>query len=348
MGLIEHLRKSYKLLILTSKLGEFKEGHWRNGDVECHKIPAMNRFFSISYNFFYSWNLLKFLQGVDFIHCFFDFPYCLLPFWLPFFKKPVFITAHGTYSVMPFDRFKTKFFIKRAYKKAKKIFCVSNFTEKSILERVETDNTVVINNGIEYEKFLQPSLEKVNKGNKEKIILSVGVLKPRKGYHVSIPAVAKVKETYPNIKYYIVGGEPTKFYLELVRENKLEKTIEFLKDLSDNELIRLYYRCDLFLLTPVIINNNEFEGFGQVYLEAGACGKPVIGTYNCGAEDAIVDGVTGFLVPQNDIGKTSEVILKLLNSPELTERMGKNGKKRAQQMTWGNMVKKYIEIYSAL
>ena len=113
-------------------------------------------------------------------------------------------------------------------------------------------------------------------------------------------------------------------------------------------MIKLYYQADIFLLTPVTINNNDFEGFGLVYLEAGACGKSVIGTYNCGAEDAIVNNITGLLVPQNDIKATAKAILKLLDNPGLAKRLGENGKKRAKEMDWNKVVKKYIEVYKNL
>ena len=136
----------------------------------------------------------------------------------------------------------------------------------------------------------------------------MGALKPRKGYEVSIPAIAGVKKRYKDIKYYIVGGSPPKLYLDLVKKYNLEKNVEFSENLPDDELIKIYYQADIFLLTPVTFNDNDFEGFGLVYLEAGACEKPVIGTYDCGAEDAIIDNITGLLIPQKDIKKTTEAM----------------------------------------
>ena len=90
---------------------------------------------------------------------------------------------------------------------------------------------------------------------------------------------------------------------------------------------------------------SDFEGFGLVYLEAGACGRPAIGTFDCGAEDAIVNNVTGLLVPQNDIQKTAEAVLRLFDNPGLAKKLGENGKKRAQEMSWDKIAKKYMEIY---
>lgn len=309
VGMIDKLRKYYELLIFTP-----------------------DKIFSL--------NFLKSLRSADIIHCFSDYPYCLIVLFC-FCKKPIFITAHGTYGVLPLDNFKSRFLLKLAYKKANKVFCVSSFTQKEILKRIKLDNTIIINNGVDYDKF------QINyqKSSKEKIILSVGSLKPRKGYYVSIPAIAKVKNNYPSIKYYIVGGKPEKKYLDLVKQYNLEKNVKFFYGISDEELIKLYYECDVFLLPSITKNDNDFEGFGLVYLEAGACGKPVVGAYGSGAEDAIINNETGFLVPQNDIRKTAEAVLKLLDNPELASKTGENGKKFAQKMDWGNVVKKYIEVY---
>ncbi len=160
--------------------------------------------------------------------------------------------------------------------------------------------------------------------------------------------MAEVKKKYKDVKYYIVGGRPPEIYLDLVKKYNLEENVRFFENISDEELIKLYYEADIFLLTPIVINNNDFEGFGLVYLEAGACGKPAVGTFNCGAEDAIIDGVTGLLVFQNDIKKTAEAALKLLDNPKLAKKLGENGKIRAKEMSWENVAKRYIKEYKKL
>jgi glycosyltransferase involved in cell wall biosynthesis len=329
LELISRLRNNYRLVVFY-----FDDAQNREEGVIYHKLN----------NLFFSWQFFRELKTADLVHCFSDYPYCLLPFWFYFFlKKPIFITAHGTYAVWPLDKIKSSFLLRRAYKKAQGIFCISKFTEAQILKRIELNNTVVINNGVDYEKFQKPGQEKSETGNK--IILSVGALKPRKGYHISIPAIVEVKKKYPQTKYYIVGGKPPDLYLKMVEKCGLKENVVFFENIPDEKLIELYYQADIFLLPSITENDNDFEGFGLVYLEAGACGKPVIGAFGSGAEDAIVDGETGILVLQGDVQKTAEAILKLLDNPELARRMGENGKKRAQQMTWDTQIKKYVENY---
>lgn len=273
-------------------------------------------------------------------------PYAPLAYLLSS-KKPFFITAHGTYAVTCFNKKKLRFLFQKVFKKAQVIFAVSNFTKKRILSKVSLDNIRVINNGIDYQKFqVSPDFKKSN--GQAKIILSVGVLKARKGYHISIPAIAQVKKRFENLKYYIVGNQSDSNYFQklkkLIRQLRLEDSVVFLKDLPDNDLIKLYYQSDLFLLTPININDN-FEGFGLVYLEANACGIPVIGTKRCGAEDAIKDGYSGILVEQNNINQTAEALNVILSDDNFTNQLGRNGVVWAKRFDWQNICFKYQNIY---
>ena len=291
-----------------------------------------------------SFKIKPYLMDCDIVHCLVE-PYApVIAFANIKLKKPFIITAHGTYAVKPLHRFIDGILLRFAYKKADQILCVSKFTENEILKRTTIYNTRVIPNGVNYDKFQRYS--NISKKDKEKIILSVGPTKPRKGYDVSIKAFAEVKKDFPDIKYYIVGSCGGKYYdflISLIQDLNI-KDVKFLGKVPDDELIKLYQTADIFLLTPKNVNNN-FEGFGLVYLEANACGKPVIGTYGCGAEEAIIDGYNGLLVPQEDPQKTAEAIKYLLNNPEVAEMMGENGRKRAKELSWQNISNRIIQVY---
>jgi len=340
--IVENISKEegVEAIVLTEK----ESGH-RSEKAILQSSWLLRHFYNLFLN---ALKVRKYVKKCDIIHALDGYPYGVIAALANIgLNKKLIISGVGTYSVLPLDRLIKRGLLKWAYQKADKITCISRFTEKQILKRLDLDNTLVINLGVDYKKFAEQRGYQRRTTPKEKIILSVGALKSRKGYHISIPAIAEVKKRYPDIKYYIVGGKPPKTYLDLVKKYNLEKNVKFLQGISDKDLMKLYYETDVFLLTPITINDNDFEGFGLVYLEAGACGKPVVGTYNCGAEDAIIDGTTGLLVPQNDIHKTAEAILKLLDNFELAKKMGENGEKRAQEMDWENVVKKYIEIYES-
>ena len=109
--------------------------------------------------------------------------------------------------------------------------------------------------------------------------------------------------------------------------------VHFLGNVTEDEKIDLQQRCEAFVHTPVTAADGGFEGFGIVYLEASACGKPVLGTLGCGAEDAIVDGETGFLVAP-DADAVAQGLGRLADDAALRARLGAAGREHARANTW--------------
>lgn len=346
--LLGRLCKSFELIIFSGKDNESFRSlpNCRVFPI----LPGFSKFYRLKNPLIFISSvlkILKFSREISLIHSFMDYPHSVLSFVVSIIiRKPLILTAHGTYSIEPFRNKFDKVFHKLALKRASKIICVSKFTEKELKNKINISTTTVINNGISFNKFVDHNL--IDNKKKYPQILGVGILKARKGYHVSIPAIAEVKKKYSKIKYYIVGNHDNKTYWDalksMVKDYALEKNVFFLENINDEKLINLYYSSDIFVLTSVNIDDN-FEGFGLVYLEAGACGLPVVGAHGSGAEDAIIDGETGILVPQNDVQKTAEAVLKLLDNSGLARKMGENGREFAKKMNWDNMVKKYVEIY---
>lgn len=302
--------------------------------------------------FWFLINILKVryhAKKCDIIHCFDGYPYGIIGALANIgLNRKLVINGVGSWSVLPLYQKRYSKLLSWSYKKADKILCISNFTCNEIQKKIGKINSEVINLGVDLNKF---GICPAKNQNSEKIILGVGALKFRKGYHVSIPAIAKVKEHYPDIKYYIVGNQSNLEYFNklktLVEKYGLNNNVEFLRELSDQDLNKLYCDCGLFLLTSVN-DGHSFEGFGLVYIEANACAKPVVGATGSGAEDAIKDGYSGFLVPQNDINATSKAILKILDDQELYKKMSKDAIQWAKNHTWENTIKHYIKVYEKL
>jgi len=129
-------------------------------------------------------------------------------------------------------------------------------------------------------------------------------------------------------------------------EEALEGCVHILGRVPDETLIGYYHTADVFAL-PSINIGGRFEGFGLVYLEAGAAGLPVIGTLGCGAEEAIVDGETGFLVPQYDVEALAGAIIRLLTDADLRARMGAAGRARAAAFSWTNVAAQVRAVYES-
>ena len=82
-------------------------------------------------------------------------------------------------------------------------------------------------------------------------------------------------------------------------------------------------------------------------MEANACGKPVVASRGCGAEEPVIHDYNGLLVPQSDVEATAEAIEYLLQNPQIAKKMGENGIARAQMLDWNNVAKAILKLYKA-
>ncbi len=167
------------------------------------------------------------------------------------------------------------------------------------------------------------------------VVLSVGRLQARKGHDVAIQALAEVAPAFPAMKYVIVGNGEERARLEgLVAHLRLGDRVIFAGEVADHDLPDYFAACDLFLL-PNRVEQGDFEGFGIVFLEAAAVGRPVIGGSSGGVVEAVADGETGLLVDGADVSAVTAALRTLAASPERRRRLGEQGRARAAgQFTW--------------
>jgi glycosyltransferase involved in cell wall biosynthesis len=90
---------------------------------------------------------------------------------------------------------------------------------------------------------------------------------------------------------------------------------------------------------------DHFEGFGLVFLEAGAHGLPVIGSRTGGISDAVKDGETGFLFDPLDVSAIAEGMVRLIRDPGLARQLGQNGRKVAESLTWDRYADQQLQVY---
>lgn len=306
--------------------------------------------------------VLEYLQfsyatDADIVHSITEFPYCVIAARMAKKnKKPLVIQSAGTYGVKPLLYFPDKLFLTWSYNQAKVITPISAYTGEMIKKLSGTKIPMeIIRPGVDFKKFdvaVDTSEIKARYRGK-KIILTVGVLKPRKGHDVVIKALALLKKERDDFVYIIVGsfGEGRDKYYEeltsLVSENNLKDNVVFVGEVPERDLLQHFHACDIYIHTPRVIHMN-FEGFGMVYLEAGACKKPVIAADSGGVRDAVVENETGLMVPENDPEKTAEALKKLLDNPELAAKLGKAGYDYAKAHDWDTMGERYIGLYNKL
>jgi phosphatidylinositol alpha-1,6-mannosyltransferase len=161
------------------------------------------------------------------------------------------------------------------------------------------------------------------------VLLSVGRLQRRKGHDVAIRAVAALRDELPGLRYVIAGDGAERARLErLVADNNVADRVFFVGVVSDNDLPSYYAASDIFL-HPNRVDDGDIEGFGIVFLEAAASGKPVIGGDSGGVPEAVERDVTGLLVDGADVDAVAEAIRDLATSESRRRDMGLAGRRRA-------------------
>jgi phosphatidyl-myo-inositol dimannoside synthase len=162
-----------------------------------------------------------------------------------------------------------------------------------------------------------------------RVILTVGrwLAKERyKGMDTLITALPRLLPKWPELQLLAVGEGDDRVWLEeLAEKNGVNRHIHFLSGLTYEELAACYSACEIFALP------SRGEGFGLVYLEAMARGKPVIGGAHGGAPEVIDDGVTGYLVPHGDTVQLATSIETLLSDPPMAQKMGGRGRQRVER-----------------
>jgi phosphatidylinositol alpha-1,6-mannosyltransferase len=167
--------------------------------------------------------------------------------------------------------------------------------------------------------------------------LTVARLQDRyKGHDVLIRALASVRAKVPGVEWIVIGDGPLRPGLELLaRSCGVADSVRFLGAVSDEQREQWLRRADLLAMPSRLPGAGlAGEGFGIVYLEAGAYRKPVVAGNVAGAVDAVTDGENGLLVDPTDPLAVAGAIARLLLDPELARRLGGAGALRAQSLAW--------------
>ncbi|MEN6626817.1 MAG: glycosyltransferase family 4 protein [Candidatus Sumerlaeia bacterium] len=153
-------------------------------------------------------------------------------------------------------------------------------------------------------------------------LITIARLIPRKGIDQVLRALATSTSLPPDWQYLICGtGVQERRLRALTAELGLGERVRFLGYLAEDQLPRYYGAADLFVQTNREVAGDT-EGFGIVFLEANACGTPVIGGIAGGTADAIEEGVSGLRVDGDDVGAVRAAIERLMGDAALRQRMG--------------------------
>lgn len=154
------------------------------------------------------------------------------------------------------------------------------------------------------------------------ILLTASRLVERKGVLNVLFALARLKQDF---LYIIVGDGPELDAIRLVITLlRLDNKVVCVGAVSDEALVQYYNLADAFVLTPFAVSKGarlDIEGFGMVFLEANACGVPVVASASGGVEDAVADGRSGLLVPPRDIDALADALERILSDGALRQQL---------------------------
>lgn len=253
-------------------------------------------------------------------------------------RRPVLIYAHGeeitTWRRSP-RRLRAMGF---AYRHADRVIANSEFTRDQLLALgVSPERVVVIHPGVDVTRF-HPGYETADLKHSigleegQKLILSVGRLSRRKGFDRVIEALPRLLAQGVDVRYALIGiGEDDAYLRRLATDHGVAERVHFLGHVEPADLPRWYCTADVFAMPNREIDGDT-EGFGMVFIEAGACGTTSLAGCAGGTGAAVIDGETGLRVNGSLLEEIVAGLLGLLQQSEMREAMAANAQRRAHQM----------------
>ena len=216
--------------------------------------------------------------------------------------------------------------LNKKYAASRRIFAVSDFLRKTFIQaaKIPPEHVKKIPHGIDLHLF-QPFKtaderiafrKKLGFDEKNIVFISVSRLVKEKGQDKVITSFRRLIEDYPDIRLLIVGdGEYRNQLQKMITDNRLNDKIWMVGGIPREKLWRYLASSDIFILPTRIAS----ESFGLVYIEANACGLPVIGSKIGGVTEAVTDGVNGLLIDPDDEKDIEAAMRKMLDPDFYTE-----------------------------
>lgn len=179
------------------------------------------------------------------------------------------------------------------------------------------------------------------------VILSVNRLVKRKGNDKVIESLPELINKFPDLKYIIIGsGDESDNLKELAVKLGVNDHVEFLENISDQDLPYFYKNAKAFVMPSRIEKQYDVEGFGIVYLEAALFGTPSIAGNVGGSPEAVINNETGVTINPESVEEIQEAIMLLLTDESLRLKFGSTAKNRAiKDFIWKKQLAPVIEYF---
>ena len=263
------------------------------------------------------------------------------------FKAPVSITLRGT--EVPLAKMQgRRVRMLKAINDATRVFSVANSLKQHVISLgANKDKIRVVGNGVDINKFYpldrQEQREALNIAATAKVLISVGALVDRKGFHRVIEALPELLQHYPDLIYLVVGGDSPEGNIrdklvEQVETLNLEHHVRFLGALSSEQLKKPLSSADVFVLSTAN------EGWANVFLEAMACGLPVVTTDVGGNREVVNCDDLGIIVPFADRQALENAILQALGKSWNKQKI----LRYAQENAWDTRVDVLVDEFEKI
>jgi phosphatidylinositol alpha-1,6-mannosyltransferase len=179
------------------------------------------------------------------------------------------------------------------------------------------------------------------------VVVCVSRLMPRKGQDMLVRALPEIRKRAGDVGLLLVGGGPSRSRIEaLAKEHDVEADVHITGSLPFAELAGYYRAGDVFAMPcRERLGGLDVEGLGMVFLEAAACGLPVVAGRSGGSTDAVVDGESGVLVDGDSVEAIATQIADLLTDPKRAAEMGARGRAwAAQTWSWDSVVETFRSL----
>jgi phosphatidylinositol alpha-1,6-mannosyltransferase len=235
------------------------------------------------------------------------------------------------------------------------IVAVSRFTQDTLTRvfDVPPGKIELVSNGVDLARFVprprSAHLAARYDLERRPVLLTVSRLYARKGIDRVIESLPIVLRRFPDLVYLIVGEGTYRPELEgLVLSHGLGRNVVFAGAVPDYELTEHYSLGDAFIMANREMPDGETEGFGLVFLEANACGLPVVAGRAGGSVDAVADQVNGLVVDGDDAAAIAAAIIRMFEDDGLRDSLRAGGEAVASQSGWDRRVAQFLRFCDRL
>jgi phosphatidylinositol alpha-1,6-mannosyltransferase len=278
--------------------------------------------------FFFKSLVLALTHRFDAVHAFRALPEGLVAWAVARLTfRPVVIYAHGE-ELTTWGRGGKYKVMRYALRHANRVIANSEHTRDTLLDMgVDPARITIIYPGVDVSVF-HPGLdttglrESLGIRPDEKLLFSVGRLSRRKGFDQMVRAVAQLRAEGIPLRYVIAGiGEDADYLDSLIAEHNVQDIVHRIGSVSETDLPGWMNACDVFAMPNREINGDN-EGFGMVFIEAAACGKPSLAGDAGGTASAVLHEQTGLRVDGVDAANVAQGLRQLLSRPGWMRELG--------------------------